>query len=552
MKKKTKKLTIGLLSGISSLAIIGGVTTSVIIAKNNTQATMDSTLNESFNNQSSSIESTNDTNVENNNVESKDEFVEFENTNNVTDTTISNENEIKEGTLISSFFELNKSEVSNNSNQTSSNRNTTRITKEFQSGNVKTPILSRYGNQVTEQELYQSNLYYNQRDFMPILSSERMHNYPNERSTMSVIHNDYYGWDIVNETYMNSNGNVLSSKKDYAAIKYFKYSPTSELKKYFGNTNKIHALEFDCSKMMNDNLSIDDLAKKINTFMEASVNGYTKIEFVTIRKASQELLEKLVVPNGIKKLTIIDYSEGYWSQLSSLRGIQIPASVQELEFYSNSANKIDPLILSSNTHMIYDHIDDYNYNIRQANFSMIDLSTHTNLTNNELQKAIDIVYGQRQFERNFQGSSAGGYIYQLDISNTPIKTLNNVFIPSQSDNRFNIAYVKWSSNSGNGQIEVNIGSDKPSNDSLVGEWWDVATNPNTATKLVLTSSGQVKVGTVVNEVIGQIKKFPSIKEIDLKEVSLLDSKTLTDLMNAIKIKLTSLGYNQNEFKFIIA
>lgn len=551
MKKKTK-LTIGLLSGISSLAIIGGVTASITIAKkNNTYATTNSSLNENFNNQLSSIESTNDANVENNNIELKDEFVENTN-NNVIDTIISNENEIKEGTLTSSFFQLNKNETSNNSNSTQSDRNTTRITKEFQSGNVKTPVLSRYGNQVIEQELYQSNLYYNQRDFMPILSSERMHNYPNERSTMSVIHNDYYGWDIVNETYMNSNGNVLSSKKDYAAMKYFKYSPTSELTKYFGNTNKIHALEFDCGKMMNDNLSIDDLAKKINTFMEASVNGYTKIEFVTIRKASQELLEKLVVPNGIKKLTIIDYSEGYWSQLSSLRGIQIPASVQELEFYSNSANKIDPLILSNNTHMIYDHIDDSNYNIRQANFSMIDLSTHTNLTNDELQKAIDIVYGQRQFERNFQGNSAGGYIYQLDISNTPIKTLNNVFIPSQSDNRFNIAYVKWSSNSGNGQIEVNIGSDKPSNDSLVGEWWDVATNPSTATKLVLTSQGQVKVGTVVNEVVGQIKKYPSIKEIDLKGISLLDYKTLTDLVNAIKNKLTSLGYNTSEFKFIIA
>lgn len=549
MKKKTK-LTIGLLSGIGSLAIIGGVTAGVTIAKNNTQTTNTSKLNENFNNQLSTSESTN---VENGNIDLKDEFVESESTNNnVFDNIISNENEIKEGTLTSRFFELNKSEGSNNSTSNSSNRNTTRITKEFQSGNVKTPVLSRYGNQITEQELYQSNLYYNQRDFMPILSSERMYNYPNERSTMSVIHNDYYGWDITNETYMNSNGNALSSKKDYAAMKYFKYSPTSELTKYFGKTNKIHSLEFDCEKMMNDNLSIDDLAKKINTFMEASVNGYTKIEFVTIRKASQELLEKLVVPNGIKKLTIIDYSEGYWSQLSSLRGIKIPTSVQELEFYSNSSNKIDPLILSSNTHMIYDHIDDSNYNIRQANFSMIDLSTHTNLTNNEFQRAIDIVYGQRQFERNFQGNLTGGYIYQLDISNTPIKTLNNVFIPSQSDNRFSIAYVKWSSNIGNGQIEVNIGSDKPSNDSLVGEWWDVATNPSTATKLVLTSSGQVKVDTVLNEVIGQIKKYQLIKEIDLKGVSLLDSKTLTDLINAIKTKLTSLGYNQNEFNFVIA
>ena len=55
MKKKTK-LTIGLLSGISSLAIIGGVTASITIAKkNNTYATTNSSLNENFNNQLSSI-----------------------------------------------------------------------------------------------------------------------------------------------------------------------------------------------------------------------------------------------------------------------------------------------------------------------------------------------------------------------------------------------------------------------------------------------------------------------------------------------------------------
>ncbi|MDE5651632.1 MAG: IgG-blocking protein M [Ureaplasma sp.] len=544
MKKRTK-LTIGLLSGISSIAIISGVTAGVMVTKNNTQIS-NKVLDENFNNKLSSIESISDLNIENNNT--KDKIVESETTNN----TNVNLDEIKEGRLTSQFFQLNRNVISNDSTLASSNRNVTRITKEFQSGNLKTPVLSRYGNKVTEQELYQSSFYYNQRDFMPILSSETMYNYPNERNTMSVIHNSYYGWNITDQAYMNSNGQTLSSKKDYAAMTYFQYSPTSELTRYFGKTNKINALEFDCGKMMNDNLSIDQLAQKINNFMQLAVNSYTKIEFVTIRKSSQELLEKLVVPSGIKKLTIIDYSEGYWSQLSSLRGIQIPESVQELEFYSNSANKIDPLILPSSTHMIYDHIDDSNYNIRQANFSMIDLSTHTNLTNDELQKAIDIVYGQRQFERNFQGTLVGGYIYQLDISNTPIKTLNNVFIPSQSDNRFNIAYVKWSSNSGNGQIEVNIGSDKPSNDSLVGEWWDVSTNPNTATKLVLTSTGAVKVETVVNEVIGQIKKFPQIKEIDLKGISLLDSKTLSDLTNAIKTKLTSMQIDSNNFTFIIA
>ncbi|MDE5617283.1 MAG: IgG-blocking protein M [Ureaplasma sp.] len=545
MKKRTK-LTIGLLTGITSIAIIGGVTAGVVINKNNNQ-TM---LNENFDNQLSTNESVNDINTKDNNVE--DQIVGSENiTNNGMNDIVVNEEEIKEGTITSRLFELNRNQISNDSSSDLLNRDVTRITKEFQSGNIKTPVLSQYGNKVTEQELYQSSYYYNQRDFMPILSSEKMYNYPNERNAMSVIHNSYYGWDIVDEVYMNSNGNVLSSKKDYAAIKYLKYSPTNELTNYFGKTNKVYSLDFDCGKMMDDNLSIDELAKKINNFMQSAINSYTKIEFITIRKSSQELLEKLVVPSGIKKLTIIDYTEGYWSQLSSLRGIQIPASVQELEFYSNSANKIDPLILPSTTHMIYDHIDDSNYNIRQANFSMIDLSTHTNLTNDELQKAIDIVYGQRQFERNFQGDFVGGYIYQLDISNTPIKTLNNVFIPSQSDNRFNIAYVKWSSTLGNGQIEINIGSDKPSNDSLVGEWWDVSTNPNTATKLVLTSTGEVKIDTVVNEVVGQIKKFPLIKEIDLKGVSLLDSKTLSDLVNAIKDRLNNIELNSDEFEFII-
>jgi len=162
---------------------------------------------------------------------------------------------------------------------------------------------------------------------------------------------------------------------------------------------------------------------------------------VILENPSQAGLEKIVIPKGIKKLTIKDFN----GNLKSLRGIKINETVKELEFYSTTANRIDPTILHDKTHMLYDHIDGYNPRLGQLRFkpfTMIDLSNRADLNNKKLQLAIDNVYGKRQYERNFQGDMVGGYIYQLDISNTPITSLNNVYIPSQSDGRFNIAYVQ--------------------------------------------------------------------------------------------------------------
>ncbi|MDE6473205.1 MAG: IgG-blocking protein M [Ureaplasma sp.] len=407
-----------------------------------------------------------------------------------------------------------------------------RITKEFKSGHAKRPTVSTKNNkEVIELSTYQSNYYYNQRDFMPIFSSERMYNYPNERETMSAIYGTYYGWDKT-EQYYNIDGSI--SNKDNSSIIYRNYTPFKELVDWVKDTESkdvkklIKGVELDCTKF--------DSVQKINSYLE--IASQLGIEFVTIKTPSQQTLEKIVVPNGIKKLTIIDYNKQYQSSLTSLRGITIPESVVELEFYSNTCSRIDPLILSSSTHMIYDHIDDANYGIRQANFKTIDLSSHKDLNEAELQRAIDIIYIERQFERNFQGDFVGGYMYQLDISNTPIKTLNNVTIPSQSDGRFNIAYVKWTSNTQSGEISININnSSKPSNDSLVGEWNDNSENANNVKKLVVSTEEQVSIELAKTEILGQIKKYPNINEVDLSNVELLDNKTLDDLIDLINNSL---------------
>ncbi|MDE6289698.1 MAG: IgG-blocking protein M, partial [Ureaplasma sp.] len=405
-----------------------------------------------------------------------------------------------------------------------------RITKDFNSGYVKTPILN-YDGSVSYEERYQTNCYYNQRDFMPILSSFRMYNYPNERLSGDALNGEYYGWNKSNQ-YFNSNGSI-ANQNDWAA-NYVNYVPRNELKEWSKSNGNlvqelIKGLQIDCSKF--------NSVEQINSYLEKAQK--MGVEFITIKSPTQNQIEQIIIPNGIKKLTIVDYDKKIQSHLTSFRGIVIPESVIELEFYSNSCRKFDPLILNSSTHMIYDHIESLASGIKPVNFSTIDLSSHKNLSQQDLQRAIDIVYVERQFERNFQGEFSGGYIYQLDISNTPIKSLNSVRIPSQSDGRFNIAYVKWSSSTQNGEISIGItNSDKPTNDSLVGEWYDDSNNSSAVTKLFVQTTEPVAIELAKKEILGQIKKYPNINEVDLKGVKLSDNKKLSDLVIELKESLT--------------
>ena len=374
---------------------------------------------------------------------------------------------------------------------------------------------------------------------MPILTSDSADhnsNYINERSQNEVEFNRYPGWE---RNYNNTsfNGAILGAT----------YTPTQALKDGLNKINKVkeeNVNKFDnVDGLKNINAMIVDFQKlesirptinvsEINQLINYAVeNGVT---FLSFSGLNQSVLEGIVIPDKITKLTITDFD----GRLTSFRGIKIADSVKELEFYSTSAYKIDSTVLPDSAHLIYDHIDGDNPakgNLEFKNFTMIDLSDRQDLTDDILQKALDNVYAKRQYERALNGDFVGGYIYNLDISDTPIKTLNNVYIPSQSDGRFNIAYVQWSSDKvENGQITITIGkpSKYPTNDGQVGEWFDSSGNAQLATILKLKTEGKMQLKQFQIELKALLDKYPNINKIDISEVYILKASQ-EDIINAI-------------------
>ncbi len=425
----------------------------------------------------------------------------------------------KKATLLSRA--LAKTEVSNDTTSDSTEHVPVKsITKEFTSGDQSQKMWDNRTGKLVDQTLYQSPYYYNQRDLMPILSTSEMYNYPNERTQGAVESNAYLGWySTVRTTNFAGNFETLD------------YAPLDELRQVYPSVQAGTII-----KAARINLGSEYLQKKTI----AEINDYLKqcadhgIQFVILENPSQEGLEKIVIPEGIKKLTIKDFN----GNLKSLRGITINSTVQELEFYSTTANRIDPTILPDTTHMLYDHIDGFNPRLGQLRFkpfTMIDLSNQADLNNTKLQLAIDNVYGKRQYERNFQGDMVGGYIYQLDISNTPITSLNNVYIPSQSDGRFNIAYVQWSAGNNKGQVSVTIGGSNkyPGNDANVNEWFDASGWAEKATRLILNSDGKMFVDEVMVEFSALVKKYPNIVMVDVTDVQLMKSETQEGLAKKV-------------------
>ncbi len=440
--------------------------------------------------------------------------------------------ESKKATLLSRA--LAKAEVSNDTTSGSTEHTpANRITKTFESGWKTQKMWDNRTGKLVEQSLYQSPYYYNQRDLMPILSTSEMYNYPNERTQGAVESNAYLGWwSLVKTTNFAGNFETLE------------YRPLDELRQVHPEVKEgtvIKAARINLgSEYLKDNSNINDYLK------QCASHG---IKFVILENPSQAGLEKIVIPAGIEKLTIKDFN----GNLKSLKGITINESVKELEFYSTTANRIDPTILPDTTHMLYDHIDGFNPKLGQLRFkpfTMIDLSNRADLNNTKLQSAIDNVYGKRQYERNFQGDMVNGYIYQLDISNTPITSLNNVYIPSQSDGRFNIAYVQWSAGaSGNnkGSVSITIGGQNkyPDNDANVNEWFDASGWAEKATKLVLNSDGDMFVDQVMVEFSALVKKYPNIVTVDVTNVKLMKSETQKGLAKKV---LDMLGAKYAELK----
>ena len=428
--------------------------------------------------------------------------------------------ESKKATLLSRA--LAKAEVSNDTTSGSTEHVPVKsITKEFTSGDQSQKMWDNRTGKLVDQTLYQSPYYYNQRDLMPILSTSEMYNYPNERTQGAVESNAYLGWySTVRTTNFAGNFETLD------------YAPLDELRQVYPSVQAgtiIKAARINLgSEYLKDNSNINDYLK------QCASHG---IKFVILENPSQAGLEKIVIPAGIEKLTIKDFN----GNLKSLKGITINSTVKELEFYSTTANRIDPTILPDTTHMLYDHIDGFNPRLGQLRFkpfTMIDLSNRADLDNTKLQLAIDNVYGKRQYERNFQGDIVGGYIYQLDISNTPITSLNNVYIPSQSDGRFNVAYVQWSAGaSGNnkGSVSITIGGQNkyPDNDANVNEWFDASGWAEKATKLVLNSDGLMDIDQVMVEFSALVKKYPNIVMVDVTGVKLMKTNTQEGLAKKV-------------------
>ena len=514
MKKSLKKL---LLIG-STLGAAGIIASSVALS-------------------SCSVTSNKISNVDDLEITKNDNVVDTNSSQSIVNSSQSNQNSNLSGKarLISMPYAEN---TNNNATIVTPHEEVKSITKEFKSDKVWTPILNRDGS-VKIEERYQSPYYFNQREVMPILTSDdadHNSNYINERSQNEVEFNRYPGWERnYNNTFFN--GAILGAT----------YTPTAALKDALNQINNVKttnvnkfenvdalapisamSLDFQQLASIRPTISVEDINALINY---AADQGVT---FISFSGLSQSILEGIVIPNKITKLTIKDFD----GNLSSFRGIKIADSVKELEFYSTSAYKVDPTILPDSSHLIYDHIDGDNPakgKLAFKNFTMIDLSDRQDLTNDILQKALDNVYGKRQFERALNGDFMGGYIYNLDISDTPIKTLNNVYIPSQSDGRFNIAYVKWTSDKvQDGQITITIGepSKYPTNDAQVGEWFDSSGNAELATVLKLKTEGNMELKQFQIELKALLDKYPNINKIDISEVHLLKA-TSQDIINAI-------------------
>ena len=430
--------------------------------------------------------------------------------------------ESKKATLLSRA--LAKAEVSNDTTSGSTEHTPVkRITKEFTSGNQPQKMWDNRTGKLVDASLYQSEYYYNQRDLMPILSTSEMYNYPNERTQGAVESNAYLGWwSLVKTTNFAGNFETLE------------YRPLDELRQVYTSVQADTVIKAARINLGSEYLNRKDITEINDYLQQCADHG---IKFVILENPSQAGLEKIVIPAGIEKLTIKDFN----GNLKSLKGIKIDSTVKELEFYSTTANRIDPTILPDTTHMLYDHIDGFNPrlgHLRFKPFTMIDLSNRADLDNTKLQLAIDNVYGKRQYERNFQGDMVGGYIYQLDISNTPITSLNNVYIPSQSDGRFNIAYVQWSAGaSGNnkGSVSITIGGQNkyPDNDANVNEWFDASGWAEKATKLVLNSDGLMDIDQVMVEFSALVKKYPNIVTVDVTGVKLMKTNTQEGLAKKV-------------------
>lgn len=374
----------------------------------------------------------------------------------------------------------------------------------------------------TKQDVLVSTLTTNNRSFMPILaySDDQASNYISGRSGSDVQNDDYNGW---------TKSSYDSTSVDYAWS--FSYSATELLTKTFSNvTPTINVLSISLEIAKDDNLTASDIATFIN-----SQSNVSMVKFFEVRDDNVNLLPNLTSNENIKKVQINASTQWKNALTSFPKDLSFPKNTKEIQLYTPDVKSIDPLAIPEDASLISDNTQ------LTARFENIDLSSHSSLTNDQLQKAVDIVYKTRINERAFQGAFAGGYIYSWNLIGTGITSFNDVVIPKLEDGtgRFYIAYVAVSSSGTivNGEVnETMKPSNTASNDSQIKEWYD--SNPSgwsTVTTVNVSSKEQeISYDVALKEIVGYVNKYPNTNKINIKDVKLANGKTLAELKSALE------------------
>ena len=415
---------------------------------------------------------------------------------------------------------------SSSSNSSSSNESTTISPSNYN----KTEKLTT--DKGEKKDILVSKLTKNNRSFMPILaySDDDASNYVSGRSGSDVEHDNYNGW---------TKSEAIATSNNYAWS--YSYTANDILKgAYSSVTPTIKVLSISLEIAKDDNLTANDIASFIN-----SQSGTTMVKFFEVRNDNVNLLPDLSSNTEIQKVQIVASLQNMngVNELTSLpKNLTFPKNTKEIEFYTPDVKSIDPLAIPQDASVISDNTP------LSARFENIDLSSHANLSESDLQKAIDIVYKTRINERAFQGHFAGGYIYSWNLIGTGITSFNNVVIPELNDGtgRFYIAYVAVSSSGNivNGEVnETMKPSNTASNDSQIKEWYDSNSNgwsTVTTVKVSVSNGQEISYDQALQEIIGYVNKYPNVNKIDISSVKLSDNKTLDDLSKALNETFKSL------------
>lgn len=379
-----------------------------------------------------------------------------------------------------------------------------------------------------KKEFLVSTVYENNRKFMPILAYDEeisYNNYQQSREYKDVVYGNFPGWDK-KVTIIHQIDNVDLSKA-YARV--VEYSANKTLQETFPDATK--SVKQLYIALDSKTMTADVITKLVNQYQP---------DYLRIESVDDTTIKQLPDMKDFSTVKKVDFG----GLFTTIKGVSFPESTLELKITSDNIKTIDPLQLPESAAIITETVHD-------ARFTEIDLSSHTNLTTEELQKAVDIVYKQRINERAFQGNFAGGYIYSWNLQNTGITSFNDVNIPKLNDgtDRFYIAYVAVSSSGSNGTANETIsGGSEPSNDSQIGEWWDSNANGwSKVTTVTVTAKGnaQLNYDKTLNEIMGFLAKYPNVTKIDVSLLKFEDSNKTLDNLKEDLIKQIQSKYGED-------